>query len=85
MESNIIAVFTGRNKAMQFASYLKRFGIPNKTMNTPRELSVSCGISVIFKSAYLSKVKDLLFKLSMNTGVRLYIMDKNKFYRPILI
>lgn len=83
MGNNIIAVFSGRNKAMQFASYLKRFGIPNKTMNTPRELSVSCGVSVVFKFLYLSKVRDVMNNLSMSSSVRLYLVDSNNFYRPI--
>ena len=83
MENNIIVVFNNRNKSMQFASYLKRMGIPNKTVNTPRELSVSCGISVIFNGRYLSKVKELLVRL--NFGGKFYIVSnhQNKKYTPI--
>ena len=84
MENNIIIVFNNRNKSMQFASYLKRFGIPNKTVNTPRELSVSCGISIIFNSRYLSKVNELINRLSIRSSVRMYVIYNNKNYKPIL-
>lgn len=85
MENNIIAVFSNRNKSMQFASYLKRLGIPNKTMNTPRELSISCGVSVVFNSRYLNKVRELMYKLGLNSGIRLYAIHFNgpKKYSPI--
>ena len=47
---NIIAVFSSRNYAMQFATLLRKLGINNKIKDTPRELSSSCGISVVFES-----------------------------------
>ena len=75
MDNNIIAVFTNRNKSMQFASTLKRLGIPNKTINTPRELSVSCGLSVVFKSMYLNKVREVVYRLSLGNSIRLYLFN----------
>jgi hypothetical protein len=70
---------------MQFASTLKRLGIPNKTINTPRELSVSCGVSVVFKSIYISKVREIIYKLGMENFTRLYAIygAPNKKYNPI--
>ena len=84
MENNIIAVFANRNKSMQLASVLKRLGIPNKTINTPRELSVSCGISVVFAGSYLNRVKDAIYRLNLS-GVRLYTVlnGANKKYIPL--
>lgn len=83
MENNIIAVFNSRNKAMQFASNLKRLGIPSKTISTPRELSVSCGVSVIFIGSYLLRVRDILKKLGDTSNVKLYLVGGNKKYTPI--
>lgn len=85
MCNNVIAVFNNRNKSIQFATYLKRLGIANKSINTPRELSVSCGISIIFCSSYLQNVKQVLYKLGINTGVRFYLIDNSsiKKYIPI--
>lgn len=71
----VIAVFHNRNQAMQFSSYLKRMGIQNKTINTPRELSVSCGISVVFSGINM-KDADFLVKRYRFGGF-------DKFYRII--
>ena len=57
---NIIAVFNNRNQAMQFASYLKRMGVGCKTTSTPRELSVSCGLSVVFAYSNLVQANYVL-------------------------
>ena len=70
---NIIAVFKSRNMAMQFASYFKRMGINAKTINTPRELSVSCGLSVIFNVKFLPQAKSLIEKYGYKNNVKLYV------------
>ena len=57
---NIIAVFNNRNQAMQFASFLKRMGVGCKTTSTPRELSVSCGLSVVFSSSNMVQANYVL-------------------------
>lgn len=82
----IIAVFGNRNQSMQFASYLKRMGVRCKTISTPRELSVSCGISVIFPSQNLTQAKFVLNRYKFSTFVRLYGMISNgvfKKYQPL--
>lgn len=82
---NIIAVFNNRNQAMQFASLLKRIGVRSKVVNTPRELSVACGISIVFgKNAY-GQAKMILSKLGLFSSVKMFIMtgDLFKKYLPI--
>lgn len=78
MES-LIAVFNNRNQAMQFASYLKRLGIRSKTINTPRDLSVSCGISVVFGSKNLNQVKNLIKTYGYISSVKIYFITNNSF------
>ena len=56
----IIAVFNNRNQAMQFANYLRKMGVRCKTVSTPRELSVSCGLSVMFLSHNLIQARYLV-------------------------
>jgi hypothetical protein len=82
---NIIAVFNNRNQALQFATTLKRLGIKNKITDTPRELSTSCGISVIFDGGFLGRAKLVIEKLRMVGNVKLYIIggDIFKKYRQI--
>ncbi len=77
---NIIAVFGNRNHTMQFASYLKRLGIRCKTINTPRELTVSCGISIVFLERDLQRVRGLIYQLKLSSYVGMYlILSDNVF------
>ncbi len=82
---NIIAVFNSRNHAMQFASMLKKLGIANKVKDTPRELSASCGISVVFDSRFLGRAKSLIDRYRLAMHVRLYLISGDIFkkYFPI--
>lgn len=84
---NIIAVFGNRNHALQYASYLKRNGIRNKVVDTPRELSVSCGISIIFSQENMGRAKLILARTNMIPYVRLYLISGDLFkkYMPIAV
>ena len=42
--ADIIYVFRSRNETMAFADVLKRSGIRNTVVNTPRECMSGCGI-----------------------------------------
>ena len=82
---NIIAVFSSRNYAMQFATMLRKLGINNKVKDTPRELSASCGISVVFENKYLGRARSLIEKYRLQSHTRLYLIggDVFKKYMPI--
>jgi len=82
---NIIAVFSGRNFAMQFATMLKRYGIQSRIKDTPRDLSSSCGISVVFDSNHLGRAKSLIVQYGLGSYVKLYLIggDVFKKYLPI--
>lgn len=82
---NIIAVFSSRNHAMRFATMLRKLGIKNKVKDTPRELSSSCGISVIFENMYLGRARSLIEQYRLQAHVRLYLISGDVFkkYFPI--
>lgn len=83
---NIIAVFTNRNQSMQFASMLKKMQIACRTVNTPRELSVACGISVVFPRLYLNQARNLIINYRFGGFVGFYKIIQvgvNKKYQPI--
>ena len=84
---NIIAVFSSRNYAMQFATILKKLGIRNSIKDTPRELSSSCGISVVFDNKYLGRAKTIIESNRLMSSVKLYIVSGDVFkkYFPIKI
>ena len=83
---NVIAVFNNRNQSMQFASMLKKMGVANKTINTPRELSVSCGISVVFSMNNIKQAEYVLKSYNFGAFVGLYRIKSGGFikkYQPI--
>ena len=82
---NIIAVFSSRNYAMQFATMLRKLGINNKIKDTPRELSVSCGISVVFDGTYLGRARAIIDRYRLQSHCKLYIISGDLFkkYFPI--
>lgn len=77
---NIIAVFGNRNHTMQFASYLKRLGIRCKTINTPRELTVSCGISIVFLERDLQRVRGLVYQLKLSSYLGMYLVISDNVF-----
>lgn len=82
----ILAVFGNRSHTMQFASYLKRMGVRCKTISTPRELSVSCGISAIFPAQNLNQAKFIIDKYKFSSFVKFYLVISNgvfKKYQPL--
>lgn len=71
---------------MQFASYLKRMGVANKTITTPRELSVSCGLSIIFLVSGLRQAEYVISSHKFGGFIRFYRLVSNgiiKKYLPI--
>ncbi len=77
---NLIAVFNNRSQTMQFASYLKRIGVKCKTVDTPRELSMACGLSVMFCLKDLSLAQMLLCRNNFTAFVNIYRTDGKKYF-----
>lgn len=71
---NIIAVFGNRSHTMSFASNLRRFGAKNSVIDTPRELSVSCGISVIFYKKNIEQARYIISNSNYSSFVGLFLV-----------
>ena len=81
---NIIAVFNNRNNSMQFASILKRMGVNSRVVSTPRELSVSCGVSVIVRYKNLKEVRFVINRYGYLGKVKLYAFSQNDIFKTPL-
>ena len=57
MIKKVLAVFQNRTQALTFSRNLNNMGIKTKIVNTPRELTSSCGLSVQFDYKELNKIK----------------------------
>ena len=48
MNKKVLAVFQNRTHALTFSRALNKLGVKTRIVNTPRELTLSCGLSVQF-------------------------------------
>lgn len=51
----VLAVFQNRTQALNFSRNLSRYNVTTKIINTPSELSTSCGLTVVFKYENFAK------------------------------
>lgn len=58
MTEYIIITFQSTNFAMQAEAFFKSKGIKHQIIPTPREITLSCGISIRMDVEMLDKVKD---------------------------
>lgn len=58
MAEYIITTFQSTNFAMQAESFFKSKGVKHQIIPTPREITLSCGISIRMDIEMLDKVKD---------------------------
>lgn len=81
----IIATFRSRTQTMTFKQILLSYKVFSDIINTPRQASVSCGISVRFDSKFLSVAKDILSRRKFDSFVGFFSVqeEQNVIVRPI--
>ena len=60
-----LAVFKSRNHTINFYHELRAHRIKCETVNTPRKLSLGCGLSVKFAASDINRVIPLLRSLNL--------------------
>ena len=63
----LIFAFRSRAQSMRYYNELKKKGVSCAMINTPREISVGCGLSVKTDDGSYSVAVDVLNKLALNT------------------
>lgn len=76
---NILIAFSSRNTSIKFCDVLRRGGVPSMLVNTPRELSIACGISVSVEERYADKVSDILKHFDKSTYLGTYKLVKSGY------
>lgn len=56
----VLAVFRSRAQSLDFLARVKAAGVPARTVSTPKEAGVGCGVSVKFEDSYYSKAVAVL-------------------------
>ncbi len=73
MNKKVFALFQNRTQALTFSRNLNRLGIKTRIVNSPRELSTSCGLSVQFDYKNLQKARQSLNMFPAQSLVGFYI------------
>lgn len=68
-----LAVFRARTETVNFANILKSYGVNVAIISTPRQINVSCGISVRFNPNDIEKAKAILSRRKFNSFAGFYL------------
>lgn len=71
-----VAVFKSTHHTIQAEAVFKEKDISHKTIPTPREITVSCGLAIIFALDDLDRVKEMVENHEINIdSIYKYIKD----------
>ena len=71
-----LAVFRARTETVTFANLLKSYGVNVMIISTPRQINVSCGISVRFNQNEIEKARAILARRKFNTFAGFYLVKQ---------
>lgn len=77
--SYYLVVFRSRSETMKFVNILNSYGVFVSVVNTPRQLSVSCGISAKIQTASLNLAKDILRRRQFYTFAGIFYSSGNNY------
>ena len=73
----VLAVFNNRTQALQFSNQLRGMGISVKVINTPREITTSCGLSIMFDFRSLNKARIVINSRRLTAFKGFYLKKEN--------
>lgn len=79
----LIIAFKSRNNLQSFARNLRLYGISVSIVNTPRSVSVSCGLSARVEYRYLNTIKIALSKTDLSSFLGVYAITRNGVYEQV--
>lgn len=72
MEKYYVFAFSARTESMRFFDRVKRAGVPAVIINTPRIITLGCGLSVKIPPRYYHSALDLFDRSSYGTFLGVY-------------
>lgn len=79
----LIISFNSRNSVMTFAKLARKNGLYTSIINTPRSVSVSCGLSVRTEFQNLQSIISLLKKSNLSDLIGVYSITRKGQYEEI--
>ncbi|MBE5749510.1 MAG: DUF3343 domain-containing protein [Clostridiales bacterium] len=71
----VVVAFRSRAHTVKFSEILKRNGLPNEIINTPKEAGVGCGLSVKVAKERFYAVKNLTFSVGLNSFAGFFLVS----------
>lgn len=71
-----LAVFRARTETVTFSNLLKSYGVSVMIISTPRQINVSCGISVRFNRSSLEQARSIISRRRFNTFAGFYYVQQ---------
>ena len=78
----LIVAFKSRTNLQNFVKSLRLVGISASIVNTPRSISVSCGLSARVDYRYLNTILNLLTQYN-ETLIGVYAITRNGIYEQV--
>ena len=79
----ILVTFKSKNQAMLYSANLAQRGVKNRLINTPRFLSLSCGLSVEVDITNIALAKEILRGYNFDSLGGMYAINKNGTFDSI--
>ena len=79
----LIISFNSRNSVITFAKLARKNGLYTSIINTPRSVSVSCGLSVRTEFQNLQSIISLLKKSNLSGLIGVYSITRKGQYEEI--
>jgi len=79
--SYFLVVFSSRTETVKFANILSSYGHQAAFVNTPRQISASCGISAKIQNAALKTARNILMRRQFYTFAGIYFFSNNEYVK----
>lgn len=79
--SYFLVVFRSRSETMKFANILASYGFNASFVSTPRQISVSCGISAKIDAKSLVIAKEIVKRRQFYTFAGIYYSSDNDYVK----
>ena len=76
-----LVVFRSRSETMKFSNILNSYGFSSSFVSTPRQISVSCGISAKIEAKALQISKEILKRRQFYTFGGIYFFKDNDYIK----
>ncbi len=74
-----LVVFRSRNETIKFVNILNSYGFSATTVTTPRQITVSCGISAKIDGRALEIAKQIIGRRQFYTFGGIYYVNNNQY------